>query len=421
MDTESTSNEQLLSPQLQALAAAPDTLTAFWESVTAGGAPLVEPIDGDPDHVWVTFLWRATETVDRVAVLSHATSQQAGWSAAENQLTLLSDTDVWYRTYRLAADIRTIYEFAVDFPAPSADEDAFRETLRPDPLNPLTYPFYADDGGDPAEAEVDKVVSLLALPAAPPQPALEQRPTVARGAVTMFSWESEQLANSRRLWVYTPPGYDAVGAERYPLLVMLDGQVYARQIPLATILDNLIAAGDIPPLVAAMVDNIDPETRLAEMLGDTSLGDSLATELVPWLASRYRLQSAPAARAIGGSSAAGVAALATGVFQSAVFGNAIVHSPAVWWKPEDEREYEWLTRRIAAEPTRSVRLWLDAGTLETMPMWDETCPRFLVAVRHLRTVLTAKGYDVRYHEFAGGHDYICWQGTLVPALRWLWG
>ncbi|CAM5452935.1 enterochelin esterase [Streptomyces californicus] len=36
--------------------------------------------------------------------------------------------------------------------------------------------------------------------------------------------------------------------------------------------------------------------------------------------------------------------------------------------------------------------------------------------RRLRNVLRARGYDVRYGEFNGGHDYACWRGGLADGL-----
>ena len=36
--------------------------------------------------------------------------------------------------------------------------------------------------------------------------------------------------------------------------------------------------------------------------------------------------------------------------------------------------------------------------------------------RHLRDVLQLKGYDLTYHEYNGGHDYLCWRGGLADGL-----
>jgi enterochelin esterase-like enzyme len=36
-------------------------------------------------------------------------------------------------------------------------------------------------------------------------------------------------------------------------------------------------------------------------------------------------------------------------------------------------------------------------------------------------VLLAKGYEVHYQEFVGGHDYLSWRGTLADGLILLTG
>jgi enterochelin esterase family protein len=41
--------------------------------------------------------------------------------------------------------------------------------------------------------------------------------------------------------------------------------------------------------------------------------------------------------------------------------------------------------------------------------------------RHMRDVLLLKGYEVSYAEFSGGHDYLCWRGSLADGLLSLIG
>jgi enterochelin esterase family protein len=31
----------------------------------------------------------------------------------------------------------------------------------------------------------------------------------------------------------------------------------------------------------------------------------------------------------------------------------------------------------------------------------------------MRNVLRAKGYDLTYSEYAGGHEFICWRGSFA--------
>ena len=57
-------------------------------------------------------------------------------------------------------------------------------------------------------------------------------------------------------------------------------------------------------------------------------------------------------------------------------------------------------------------MYLDAGSFER----GIRDPSILLYNRHLRDVLRAKGYAVVYAEFTGGHDYVCWQGTLASGL-----
>ena len=71
----------------------------------------------------------------------------------------------------------------------------------------------------------------------------------------------------------------------------------------------------------------------------------------------------------------------------------------------------------AREPKHQVRFWLEAGLLENA-MGDGTSG-LLGSNRYLRDVLTAKGYEVAYREFPGGHDHWSWRGIYLDGLRHL--
>jgi enterochelin esterase family protein len=62
---------------------------------------------------------------------------------------------------------------------------------------------------------------------------------------------------------------------------------------------------------------------------------------------------------------------------------------------------------------------LDAGTEEID--FSGGGNSILLTTRNLRDVLRAKGYEVHFQEFAGGHGYLSWRGTLADGLIALLG
>jgi enterochelin esterase-like enzyme len=406
-------------------------LERFWAEVDERGTPLVDPAPGAPDesappdppavpgaapagHVLVTFLWRggaATENVVVVGPFGHR-------EPADGRMAHLPGTDVWYRTYRLRADARTVYRLAENdslAPLPVArDPQRFRERTagwRPDPRNRDPFPA------------AEPWASALDLPAAAPQPWVAPRPGVPPGTLDHARLASAVLGNERDVTVYTPPDYDPAGAP-YPLVVLFDRGSYLEEVPTPTILDNLLAAGRVPPLVGVLVGNPDQATRDRELPCHPPLVRFLTEELLPWVRGRYRVTDDPARTVAGGSSYGGLAAAFAALERPDVFGAVLSQSGSYWWRPEDDPEYEWLTRRYAERGRLPVRFYLDVGLLEDAsprPVGPPGHPGQLVANRHLRTLLGSKGYPVRYAEFVGGHDYLCWRGTLADGLLALLG
>jgi enterochelin esterase family protein len=121
---------------------------------------------------------------------------------------------------------------------------------------------------------------------------------------------------------------------------------------------------------------------------------------------------------ITGASLGGVASVYMGLTHSEIFGNILAQSGAYWWLIQDEQD--WLIHQYVESPKRDLRFFLDVGSLETVPTFANGLS-ILYANRYLRDVLRAKGYPVKYTEFAGGHDYICWQETFAKGLEHLLG
>ena len=89
-------------------------------------------------------------------------------------------------------------------------------------------------------------------------------------------------------------------------MIVLDGGDYLRYASAATVLDNLIHRGDLPPIVAAFSD---PGERLVEYADDPRHHRHLIDELVPALEAQFPLAANPAGRCVMGSSFGAVASL----------------------------------------------------------------------------------------------------------------
>jgi enterochelin esterase family protein len=413
-----------LSPRVAALdqaleARQNEALDQFWQEIARHGSPLIELAEENPEERLVTFLWRDTAGTTRNVVLLGGLAVL--WDLPNAQLTRLRETDLWYKTLRARADTRTTYRLIPnDSLLPPEDETDWEACLarcQVDPLNPRL--FVAPPDPEHPKSQEHRV-SILELDAAPAQPWIEPQVGVAAGTLHQHTFASALLQNERRLWVYIPPGYTREAAP-YPLLLLFDGREYAgRCVPTATILDNLLAAGRIPPLVALLLDNAGGDSRERELGCSEQFNQFLTQEVLPWARQHYHFTTNPAETIIGGSSLGGTAGAFAAFHHPEVFGAVLSQSGAFWWKAEGDEEYETVARTFARHPRLPLRFYLEVGLLERSVIRDDM-PGQIVANRHLRTLLQAKGYPVHYAEFMGWHHYVCWRGSLADGLLALIG
>jgi enterochelin esterase family protein len=406
-------DERPLSPRLAALkdrlkSGDRNALDSFWKEMNERGTPMIEPVAGSDRDVLVTMLWRAKEETKNVFVFR--------LGEVNKPMARLLDTDLWYKTFQLQKGARFIYQFATNLPDPKEWRgiSRFAGALQNDPLNPLQYVERWNEF-NPYEVST---FSAFELPSAEPQVWNVVQPKVPTGRVQRDKFISKLLGNERPIWIYTPHGYSA-GNKPYGLLVLSDGGLYVNAAHVATTLDNLIAAGVIPPLVAVMVDN---PNRWRELSCNPQYADFLAQEIVPWARANYHATDRPEQTIIGGTSLGGLQAACVGLKHAEVFGNVLSQSGAFDWKPDGEKEYEWLNRQFAASPRLPLRFSFEAGLLEGNWWWrslqrdGSPQPPLLMVNRNLRDTLLSKGYPVHYTEFNGNHGLLNWRGTLASHL-----
>lgn len=249
----------------------------------------------------------------------------------------------------------------------------------------------------------------------------------AGGRLELITLHDSSYHRPRRVWIYTPSGYDPRATSPYPLLVAFDGAEYQETIPLPMILDTLAAAHRAPAFVAVLVDDSAGAVRIADLGNAARMVTFLDKQLLPYVRSHWRVTTDPARTVITGSSAGGLAASFVALERPDLFGNVLSQSGAFWRGREasNDAPYEWLTGHVASLPKRNVAFFMDVGALEDHATLGGSGPNFRAATRRFREALLAKGYAVTYAEVPGGqHRPEDWKlrlpvGIVSLTSRWL--
>ncbi|MFP2911100.1 alpha/beta hydrolase-fold protein [Pyxidicoccus sp. 3LFB2] len=388
-----------------------DAVEAFWKRLSHEGTPLLEALDGDREHLLLTLVWRTDAPVRNVVVVP---GLESIWNPGLNQLEPMPGTNLWHRTWRVRSDLHTTYCFSPDEPLRALHElEAGEESLylqermkawRPDALNPRRFSPHPSL----------PPMSVIELPGAPGRRWLARPGDAPSGRLDQGVFRDARSGRERGFWLYQPP--DGFVEDVSALLVLCDGAGHL-ELGVTEVLDTLVAGRRIPPLVCLLLEHTD---RNVELPCNDAFVDELATGLLPCVRGELRLPDDASRTVVGGWSFGGLAAAFAGLRHPEVFGNVLSQSGSFWWAPDGAEEHEWLASQFACSPRRQVRFHLNVGLLENGPSPGNS-PSQLVANRHLRDVLRARGYDVSYRELNGGHDYIGWRGGLADGLMSLLG
>jgi enterochelin esterase-like enzyme len=384
---------------LSASAAPARVADEFWTEANGSGTPLVEPCDDET--VLVTFLWRG-----------EARSSRAWWGV-DVPLVQIPSTDLWYGTTILPAALRTIYCLTHDGAEGAPPDGTGSGASHVNLGNPRAVHFPADPVD---QVDTEHWFSLLELPAAPEEPWTDPRPGVAAGELVDAELHSAALGGVRPVTVYRPAATPIAGL---PILVVFDGFLARHVLHIPTVLDNLVAAGRIPPLAALFVTSFC-DSRDSDYSPADPIHDFVGGELMPWAQRELGAGLDRSANLIAGASRGGLVSAYLGLRRPDLFGAVLSQSGSFWWPAPGEGEPEFLIREVARFPRSDTRFYLDVGVRETMT-GPGGSPDQLTVVRHMREALTGHGFRVDYTEYVGSHDYVNWRRTFADGLQSLSG
>ncbi len=236
-------------------------------------------------------------------------------------------------------------------------------------------------GGRPPRQPI--VLNADDVPAFPEPPAgfNKERKDVPHGRLEMISYDSRSVGSTRKMQVYTPPGYST--EKKYPVLYLLHGiggdeTEWQRFCKPNVILDNLLADGKVTPMIVVMPNgraqkNDRPGGNIyAAAPAFAAFEQDLLNDVIPTIEARYSVQADRAQRAIAGLSMGGGQSLNFGLGHLDTFAWVGGFSSAPNTKPAEQ-----LVSDPASAREKLKLLWLACGNKDGLIRISQTVHAYL--------------------------------------------
>ncbi len=232
----------------------------------------------------------------------------------------------------------------------------------------------------------------------------------------------------RQVNVYVPAAYDTSPGRAFPVLYFLHGypgnagQWTGSGAQLPGVLDQLIASGEMPPVIAVQPDGNGQALNDAEW-GDDARGDHverwLTAQVLPEVDGRYRTLGARH-RGIAGLSAGGFGAVNIAIHHPDLFRWAASYSGYFTARPDIFGGLAAANSpdQTAAKLPPDQRMPLFIGVGDTDREYTDANHRFVAQLQGMGWTA------LRSEVVGGGHGWEAWRAEMVDSLRWLgtlWG
>lgn len=292
-------------------------------------------------------------------------------------------------------------------------------TVRTEPIEPgFHYYFLIIDDvpvADPASQSfygTGKMASAIDIPEAGVD--FYDIKDVPQGALSSKYYYSEVTDSWRRLFVYTPPGYDKDLNKKYPVVYIQHGggedeTGWATQGKADIIMNNLIGNDKAVPMILVIANgNIGFGRGGYSSEGMTGFKKEMLENIVPFIDNHYRTLTNAKDRAICGLSMGGGQSFyvglesldhfgSVGTFSSGLFGGIGTSSTF-----DAEKEIPGLLSKSDQFNEKLDLFYISCGEGDFRISHTEK------AVANMR----AKGLEVEFNSFPGDHEWQVWRKSL---------
>ena len=246
------------------------------------------------------------------------------------------------------------------------------------------------------------------VPAFPDPPAGfdAERSDAPHGRLEMITYESKSVGTTRKMLVYTPPGYSE--KKKYPVLYLLHGiggdeTEWQRFAKPSVLLDNLLAEGKVVPMIVVMPNGRAQKNDRAEgnvfaaAPAFAAFEQDLLKDVIPTIESRYSVQADREHRALAGLSMGGGQSLNFGLAHLDTFAWVGGFSSAPNTKPAAE-----LVPDPSAAKEKLKLLWIACGNKDGL----------IRISQGVHAYLKDKGVPHVWHVDGHAHDPTEWRNNL---------
>ena len=245
---------------------------------------------------------------------------------------------------------------------------------------------------------------------------------VPHGTVARRWYDSPTLKMTRRITIYTPPGYEAC-TEKYPVFYLLHGAGGDEEAWIALgrtsqILDNLIAQGKAKPMIVVMTNgNVSQKAAAGEwergmtkpsLWEDTRMDgefEAAFPDVMKFVESNYRTLETKSSRAIAGLSMGGFHSLYISNTYPDKFDYVGLFSAAIMPREGIQSKiYDNSDDKLKIQFSQKPKLyWIAIGTADFL----------FQANTDFRKMLDDKKYPYTYYETGEGHIWKNWRIYLT--------
>lgn len=392
-------------------------ITDFWQMIQKSGTPYVEKIDQNNSRI--IFLWRGAEYNVRLI---------GGPSNEHEWLTRLPNTDIWFKEAIVNNQFMGSYSFAVDLPMiddylthycphlnPQLKESrpqrrAVLQVQKLDPYNPQR--FIADSNQSKLRNE-----NIVSLDQAPKYINPNDFKDAENPVVKTYTLDSKILKNQRKIQIYQSKNNSkkSVKNQDYITAIFFDGEQYANLLHVPKALDILVNQGKLPPIQAIFVSPPNEQERPKELTPNAEFSRFFKDELLPWIDENAPNKRNKQKTVLLGSSLGGLSSAYLALENPKQISHVVPLSGSFWWQAQPSELPNGMSKIIREKDKQPAQHWyMTANSYESSRNNNELS--ILETTPVVANDLKAKGHDVTYKNYVGGHSYAIWQAILQDAL-----